>query len=86
MAARKATVDRDTLETQITATVNLDGTGETAFATGVPFLKFEKREIYPCFSNQTSMPCVFKLTSIFKIDHIASRSPLKPCCSRPITK
>ncbi len=39
MAARKATVTRDTLETQITVSVNLDGTGKTDFDTGIPFLE-----------------------------------------------
>ena len=39
MAERKATVERNTLETQITVTVNLDGTGQTKFKTGVPFLE-----------------------------------------------
>ncbi len=39
MAARKATVERNTLETQITVTVNLDGSGHTQFETGVPFLE-----------------------------------------------
>jgi imidazoleglycerol-phosphate dehydratase len=39
MAERKATVERNTLETQITASVNLDGSGATAFDTGVPFLE-----------------------------------------------
>lgn len=38
MADRKATVSRDTLETQITVEVNLDGTGQANFETGVPFL------------------------------------------------
>jgi imidazoleglycerol-phosphate dehydratase len=39
MAERKATVERNTLETRITVTVNLDGTGKTQFETGVPFLE-----------------------------------------------
>ena len=39
MAERKATVERNTLETQITATVNLDGTGVANFDTGIPFLE-----------------------------------------------
>ena len=38
MAQRKATVDRNTLETQISVTVNLDGTGKTRFETGIAFL------------------------------------------------
>ncbi len=35
---RIATIERNTLETQITITVNLDGTGKTDFQTGIPFL------------------------------------------------
>ena len=38
MNERKATISRNTLETQITVTVNLDGTGTSHFETGVPFL------------------------------------------------
>ncbi|MFT5691194.1 MAG: imidazoleglycerol-phosphate dehydratase [Oceanicoccus sp.] len=38
MAERKATVSRDTLETQISVSINLDGTGKSKFETGVPFL------------------------------------------------
>jgi imidazoleglycerol-phosphate dehydratase len=36
---RQATVARDTLETQIQATVNLDGSGVCKLDTGVPFLE-----------------------------------------------
>ncbi len=38
MTERKARVERNTLETQITASINLDGTGQSNFETGVPFL------------------------------------------------
>jgi len=38
MAERKANVTRKTLETSITATVNLDGSGSSDFGTGVSFL------------------------------------------------
>ncbi|MGB2131079.1 MAG: imidazoleglycerol-phosphate dehydratase HisB [Marinobacterium sp.] len=38
MAERKAQVTRNTLETQITVAVNLDGTGQLDVDTGVPFL------------------------------------------------
>ncbi|MFK8048598.1 MAG: imidazoleglycerol-phosphate dehydratase HisB [Halioglobus sp.] len=39
MVDRTATVTRNTLETQITVSVNLDGTGKANFDTGVPFLE-----------------------------------------------
>jgi imidazoleglycerol-phosphate dehydratase len=39
MAERKATVERNTLETRITVSVNLDGTGAANFDTGIPFLE-----------------------------------------------
>lgn len=39
MAERNASVSRDTLETQITASVNLDGKGTACFETGIPFFE-----------------------------------------------
>jgi imidazoleglycerol-phosphate dehydratase len=39
MSERQATVNRETLETQISVTANLDGTGAGSFATGLPFLE-----------------------------------------------
>ena len=38
MAERKAQVTRNTLETQISVAINLDGTGQLDVDTGVPFL------------------------------------------------
>lgn len=38
MTERKATVQRDTLETQISISINLDGSGNSVFDTPVPFL------------------------------------------------
>ena len=39
MAEREATITRNTKETQITASVNLDGSGVARLDTGVPFLE-----------------------------------------------
>jgi len=39
MSERQATVQRDTLETQIGVTINLDGGGKGVFDTGLPFLE-----------------------------------------------
>ena len=39
MIERTAEVSRDTLETRIAVSVNLDGTGRAGFATGIPFLE-----------------------------------------------
>ena len=38
-AARSAAISRDTRETQISVKINLDGTGESRFATGIHFLE-----------------------------------------------
>jgi len=39
MTSRSASISRNTLETQITVEVNLDGNGDAKFNTGVPFLE-----------------------------------------------
>ncbi len=39
MSARTASLRRDTLETQIEASINLDGSGRASFETGLPFLE-----------------------------------------------
>lgn len=39
MASRNATVNRETLETQVAVSINIDGSGEGIFDTGVPFLE-----------------------------------------------
>ena len=45
MNERSATITRDTFETQITATINLDGAGKARFKTGVPFLEHMMHQI-----------------------------------------
>lgn len=39
MTDRTARVERNTLETQITVALNLDGTGKSSFSIGIPFLE-----------------------------------------------
>lgn len=38
MSTRRARIERNTRETRITVSVNLDGTGQSSFETGLPFL------------------------------------------------
>ena len=45
MNERMATVQRDTLETQISVTINLDGTGKARFRTDIPFLNHMLEQI-----------------------------------------
>ncbi len=45
MTERTATIKRDTLETQITVSINLDGTGKARFKTEVPFLDHMMQQI-----------------------------------------
>jgi len=45
MSDRSATVSRDTLETQISVSLNLDGSGKSSFDTGIPFLEHMLEQI-----------------------------------------
>lgn len=45
MSDRCATVSRDTLETQISVSINLDGKGQSSFKTGIPFLEHMLEQI-----------------------------------------
>ena len=45
MLQRTSTVERNTLETQIKASINLDGDGSCSFSTGVPFLEHMLNQI-----------------------------------------
>ena len=45
MSDRSATVSRDTLETQISVSINLDGSGKSSFDTGIPFLEHMLEQI-----------------------------------------
>ena len=45
MSERCAKVSRDTLETQISVSLNLDGSGESSFDTGIPFLEHMLEQI-----------------------------------------
>ena len=45
MSDRSAKVSRDTLETRISVSLNLDGSGKSSFDTGVPFLEHMLEQI-----------------------------------------
>ena len=45
MSDRRAAVSRDTLETQISVSINLDGSGKSSFDTGIPFLEHMMEQI-----------------------------------------
>jgi imidazoleglycerol-phosphate dehydratase len=51
MSDRSARVSRDTLETQISVELNLDGSGNSSFDTGIPFLEHMLEQIarHGCF-------------------------------------
>ncbi len=66
MKRRKATIKRDTNETQISATVNLDGTGEYNIDTGIGFLN----HMIELFSKHSLIDIELKATGdLEKDDH-----------------
>ena len=82
MAERKATVKRDTLETKIQVSLNLDGNGKSKLDTGVAFLEH--------MLDQVARHGMFDLDVLAKgdveswraIDHSASTSRYWPRCVR----
>jgi imidazoleglycerol-phosphate dehydratase len=56
MSERIAKVSRNTLETQITVVLNLDGSGQSKFDTGIPFLEHMLEQIarHGCFDLEVS--------------------------------
>ena len=56
MSERIVKVSRNTLETQITVVLNLDGSGQSKFDTGIPFLEHMLEQIarHGCFDLEVS--------------------------------
>ena len=56
MSERIVKVSRNTLETQITVVLNLDGSGQSKFDTGIPFLEHMLEQIarHGCFALEVS--------------------------------
>ena len=64
-AARSAALSRDTKETQISVKINLDGTGESRFATGIHFLEHMLEQV----SRHGLIDLVVEATGDVHIDH-----------------
>ena len=64
-AARSAAISRDTRETQISVKINLDGTGESRFATGIPFLEHMLEQV----ARHGLIDLVVEATGDVHIDH-----------------
>ena len=64
-AARSAAIRRDTRETQISVQVNLDGTGESRFATGISFLEHMLEQV----ARHGLVDLVVEATGDVHIDH-----------------
>lgn len=79
-AARTATVERITAETQVTCTVNLDGTGQGTVDTGVPFLDHMIDQIkrHGLLIWRLSAPAILSLTItiVLKIRVLLLAKPL----------
>ena len=64
-AARSAAISRDTKETQIAVKINLDGTGESRFATGIHFLEHMLEQV----ARHGLIDLVVEATGDVHIDH-----------------
>ena len=71
MAERKATVERNTLETQITASVNLDGTGATVLANSSDGINSPAGLV----ADHNRKFCVSHLCKLFRMTTVHRRIP-----------
>ncbi len=65
MSARKGTVERNTRETQIKLSVNIDGTGKYSVETGVPFLN----HMLELFSRHSLIDLELKASGDIDVDY-----------------
>jgi len=65
MKARKSSINRQTKETTISVSVNLDGSGKTSINTGINFLD----HLIVSFGKHSMMDLVVKAKSTDKIEH-----------------
>ena len=84
---RIATVARNTLETKISVSLNLDGAGKGVFNTGVPFLEHMMDQIARHGMIDLDVTCEGDTTSTTTTRWKTSASPLvRPLLKRSATK
>ena len=82
MTERKVSVELNTLETLVKATINLDGTGEGRFAIGVPFLEHAGLARHGLIDLcRMQAICTLMITILLKIILLA-KPLLKPVIAR----
>ena len=65
MKSRTSKINRETKETSIKATVNLDGTGKTSIQTGISFLD----HLITSFAKHSMIDLTIKAKSLDSIEH-----------------